>query len=120
MEFFLFSCDCDGLVKSGFLGELPFHVGTAAGKQQVCQLFPAGCPVLTVEFADLQRFLVVNPVTGEAVVAAAGYETGPGDGSKIGGAVYEIHKKLGTGHNSTLTFAEMIDQSLEYGPIQCE
>ena len=67
-----------------------------------------------------QRFLVVNPQTGKAVVAAAGYETGPGDGKKIGGAVYEIHKKLGTSHGSTLTFAEMIDQSLEYGPIDCE
>ena len=66
-----------------------------------------------------QRFLVVNPQTGEAVVTAAGYESGPGDGGAIGGAVYEIHKKLGTSHRSTLTFGEMIDQSLEYGPIDC-
>lgn len=68
------------------------------------------------------RFLVVNPQTGKAVVAAAGYETGPGDGSKIGGAVYEIHQKLGTSHNGTLTFGQMRSQgqSLEYGPIDCE
>lgn len=68
------------------------------------------------------RFLVVNPVTGKAVVTAAGYETGPGDGDKIGGAVYEIHQKLGTTHNSTLTFGQMRSQgqSLEYGPIDCD
>ena len=66
------------------------------------------------------RFLVVNPQTGQAVVTAAGYETGPGDTDMLGGAVYEIHKKLGTGHKSTLTFGQMKDQSLEYGPIDCE
>ena len=66
------------------------------------------------------RYLVVNPVTGKAVVAAAGYETGPGDGSKIGGAVYEVHQKLGTSHNSVLTFGEMKNQTHEYGPIDCE
>lgn len=67
------------------------------------------------------RFLVVNPQTGKAIVAAAGYETGPGDGSKIGGAVYEIHKKLGTSHDSTLTFGKLKSdaQSLEFGPIDC-
>ena len=59
-------------------------------------------------------------MTGKAVVAAAGYETGPGDGTKIGGAVYEVHKKLGTGHNSVLTFGEMKIQDYEYGPIDCE
>lgn len=66
------------------------------------------------------RYLVVNPVTGKAVVAAAGYETGPGDGSKIGGAVYEVHQKLGTTHNSVLTFGELNIQDYEYGPIECE
>lgn len=65
------------------------------------------------------RFIVVNPQTGEAVVTAAGYESGPGDGGAIGGAVYEVHQKLGTSHRSTLTFGEMIDQSLDYGPIDC-
>ena len=68
------------------------------------------------------RFLVVNPVTGKAVVTAAGYETGPGDGSKIGGAVYEVHQKLGTTHNGILTFGQMRSQgqTYEYGPIDCE
>ena len=65
------------------------------------------------------RFLVVNPQTGEAVVTAAGYETGPADEGTIGGAVYEIHYKLGTDHMSTLTYGQMKDQSLEYGPINC-
>ena len=66
------------------------------------------------------RFLVVNPQTGKAVVAAAGYETGPADSKMLGGAVYEIHKKLGTSHKSTLTFAQMKNQTLSYGPIDCE
>ena len=63
----------------------------------------------------------VDSVYG-AVVTAAGYETGPGDGSKIGGAVYEVHQKLGTSHNSVLTFGQMRSQgqALEYGPIDCE
>ena len=62
------------------------------------------------------RFLVVNPQTGKT---AAGYETGPGDANTIGGAVYEIHYTLGTDHMSTLTYGQMKDQSLEYGPIDC-
>ena len=65
------------------------------------------------------RFLVVNPQTGKTVVTAAGYETGPGDANTIGGAVYEIHYTLGTDHMSTLTYGQMKDQSLEYGPIDC-
>lgn len=65
------------------------------------------------------KYLVVNPATGKAVVAAAGYETGPGDASNIGGAVEEIHHILGTKHGGTLTFGELKDQSLNYGEIQC-
>ncbi len=66
------------------------------------------------------KYLVVNPATGKAVVAAAGYETGPGEASHIGGAVEEIHHILGTKHLSTLTFGELKDQSLTYGEIECK
>ena len=65
------------------------------------------------------RYLVVNPATGKTIVAAAGYETGPGDLSNIGGAVEEIHYLMGTSHKSVLTFGELIDQSLPYGEIDC-
>ena len=66
------------------------------------------------------RYLVVNPATGKTIVAAAGYETGPGDLSNIGGAVEEIHYLMGTSHKSVLTFGELIDQSLPYGEIDCD
>ena len=65
------------------------------------------------------RYLVVNPATGKAIVAAAGYETGPGDLSRVGGAVEEIHHLMGTVHLGTLTFGELSDQSLPYGEIDC-
>ncbi len=65
------------------------------------------------------RFLVINPVNGKAVVSAAGYETGPYDNSRMGGAVYEVHHYLGTAHLSVLTFGEMKNQSLAFGPIDC-
>ncbi|MBQ4359094.1 MAG: hypothetical protein II767_02435 [Proteobacteria bacterium] len=65
------------------------------------------------------RFLAVDPLSGKTVVAAAGYETGPGACSHMGGAVYEIHHYFGTSHNSPLTFGRMKNQSLKYGPIDC-
>lgn len=66
------------------------------------------------------RFLVMNPSNGKAVVAAAGYETGPGDGSRLGGAVEEVHDYCGTKHLGTLMFAELKDQTLPYGQITCD
>ena len=66
------------------------------------------------------RFLVMNPSSGKAVVAAAGYETGPGDGTRLGGAVEEVHSYCGTSHLGTLMFAELKDQTLPYGPIVCD
>ena len=67
-----------------------------------------------------ERYLVLNPYTGKAVVTAAGYESGPGDCSMMGGAVYEIHSYLGTKHKSSLSFGHLKNQSYEYGPIACE
>lgn len=66
-----------------------------------------------------QRYIVYNGITGRAVVAAAGYENGPGDLSNIGGASEEIHDYLETGHLSHFTFGVAANQNLSYGPIDC-
>jgi hypothetical protein len=65
------------------------------------------------------RLLVRNPETGAAVVAAGGYETGPGDNTRIGGVTEEIHDHLGTGHLSVLQLGFLVDQDLPLGPIDC-
>jgi hypothetical protein len=67
-----------------------------------------------------QRYIVFNGKTGKAVVAAAGYENGPGDLSRIGGACEEIHHHIETSHLSVFTFGVAADQNLPYGPITCE
>ena len=66
-----------------------------------------------------ERYIVYNGLTGEAVVGAAGYENGPGDTSRIGGACEEIHDHLGTAHLSVLTFGVASDQTADFGPITC-
>jgi hypothetical protein len=67
-----------------------------------------------------QRYLVYNGRSGAAVVAAAGYENGPGDLTHLGGACEEIHDHLGSDHLSTLTYGIAVDQALPYGPIVCD
>ncbi|NUP14065.1 MAG: hypothetical protein HOW73_49160 [Polyangiaceae bacterium] len=54
-----------------------------------------------------------------AVVVAAGYETGPGDLSRIGGTTEETHYYLGTDHDATLELGFATDQSLPIGPRRC-
>jgi hypothetical protein len=54
-----------------------------------------------------------------AVVVAAGYETGPGDLSFIGGTPEETHFYLGTGHGSVLTLGMAVDPALPLGPRRC-
>jgi hypothetical protein len=66
-----------------------------------------------------QRYIVFDGRSGKAVVAAAGYENGPGDLGNIGGACEEIHHHLGSTHLSVLTFGVAVDQTLPYGPIDC-
>lgn len=65
------------------------------------------------------RMIVRLPGGGPAIVAAAGYETGPGDTNHLGGVTEEIHFYLGTGHLDDLTIGFAADQSLPLGPIRC-
>ena len=66
------------------------------------------------------RMIVRLPGGGPAVVAAAGYETGPGDPTHIAGVTEEVHFYLGTAHLDTLTVGFAVDQTLPLGPIACE
>lgn len=66
------------------------------------------------------RMLVFNPQNGLAVVASAGYETGPGNPTRIGGAVEEVHHHLESRHLSRLVMGFTVDQELELGPIECD
>ena len=65
------------------------------------------------------RMIVTNPVNGRSVVAAAGYETGPGSNEVMAGVTEEIHHYLGTGHRGKLRVAFAVDQTLPFGPIEC-
>jgi hypothetical protein len=65
------------------------------------------------------RMLLFNPISGAAVVAAGGYETGPGSNTALGGATEEVHDVLGTVHRDDIVMAYAMDQTLSYGPIVC-
>ena len=65
------------------------------------------------------RMLLFNPISGAAVVAAGGYETGPGSNTALGGATEEVHDVLGTVHRDDIVMAFAMDQTLSYGPIVC-
>ncbi|MEZ4230653.1 MAG: hypothetical protein R3B89_15870 [Polyangiaceae bacterium] len=65
------------------------------------------------------RMIIKNPANGRAVVAAAGYETGPGANTAIGGVTEEIHHYLGSSHRDDLQLGFAVSDSLPYGPIQC-
>ena len=66
------------------------------------------------------RMIIRLPNSDHAVVVAAGYETGPGDLSMIGGTPEESHYFLGTQHGSTVTLGLAQDQGLPFGPRICE
>lgn len=65
------------------------------------------------------RMLVHNPANGRTVVAAGGYETGPGSNTAVGGASEEIHHHLGTTHRDALLIGFALDPDLPLGPIDC-
>lgn len=64
-----------------------------------------------------RRMLVVEPWSGRAVVAAGGWETGPGSNTAIGGACEEIHHHLGTAHRDDLVMGFLLDEAATLGPI---
>jgi hypothetical protein len=66
-----------------------------------------------------QRMILYNPANGRAIVAAAGYETGPRSNEALGGASEEAHHALGVGHLGELVMGFALDQSLPYGPVDC-
>lgn len=57
---------------------------------------------------------------GKKVIACAGYETGPASSSFIGGAQGEVFWYLGINNTSKVKLGKIDDQSLPYGPIECE
>ncbi|MCC7380371.1 MAG: hypothetical protein IT384_00970 [Deltaproteobacteria bacterium] len=65
------------------------------------------------------RMIVTNPANGRSVVAAAGFETGPGSNTAVAGVAEEIHHYLGTSHREVLVVGFAVDNTLPYGPITC-
>jgi hypothetical protein len=65
------------------------------------------------------RMIIKNPANGRAVVASAGWETGPGSNARAGGVSEEVHDWLGSGHGDVLVLGFAADQALPFGPIDC-
>ena len=66
------------------------------------------------------RMIVREPGGGpRAVVVAAGYETGPGDLSRVGGTPEETHFYMGTTHLDPMQIGIAVDQALPFGPRRC-
>ena len=67
------------------------------------------------------RMILRDPNGGtRAVVVAAGYETGPGDLSYVGGTPEETHFYMGTQHQSPMQLGIATDQTLPFGPRVCQ
>jgi hypothetical protein len=66
------------------------------------------------------RMIVREPGGNRAVVVAAGYETGPGDLSRVGGTPEETHFYMGTTHLDDMTLGIATDQTLPLGPRVCQ
>jgi len=65
------------------------------------------------------RRMILSNADGRSIVVAAGYETGPGALSRIGGTTEEVHRYMNTQHLDTLTLGFAVDPSLPLGPIEC-
>ncbi len=65
------------------------------------------------------RMIFRQPGGSRAVVVSAGYETGPGDLTWVGGTPEETHFYMGTVHGSILTLGLATDQTLPLGPRVC-
>lgn len=70
--------------------------------------------------AEGTRMILTNPKTGKSVVAAAGYETGPGNTAYAIGAQEEAMQAIGAKTGDKIEFGFAVDQSLPFGPIKCE
>jgi len=57
---------------------------------------------------------------GKHVIACAGYETGPGSPAYIGGAQGEVFVWLGITNQSQVKMGLINDQSLPFGPLDCQ
>lgn len=55
----------------------------------------------------------------KAVVACAGYETGPGDAKYVGGAQGEVFWALEINNTTIIEIGRAVDQSLHLGPLNC-
>ncbi|HEY3352474.1 MAG TPA: hypothetical protein VGQ83_04445 [Polyangia bacterium] len=65
------------------------------------------------------RMILRAPGGDRAVVVAAGYETGPGDLTAVGGTPEESHFYMGTGHLDPMLIGIAVDQTLPLGPRRC-
>ncbi|MBI5482017.1 MAG: hypothetical protein HY906_24390 [Deltaproteobacteria bacterium] len=65
------------------------------------------------------RLLLRDPAGSRAVVAAAGYETGPGNLAHVGGTPEESHFFLRTTHLGPMQIGIAVDQALPFGPRIC-
>jgi uncharacterized cupin superfamily protein len=63
--------------------------------------------------------MILRTADGRAVVASAGWETGPGNLDHIAGTTEEVHFYLGTGHLDEMTVGFAVDDTLPLGPIVC-
>jgi hypothetical protein len=67
------------------------------------------------------KMIVRDPNGGSrAVVVSAGYETGPGDLTSIGGTPEETHFYMKTSHLSEMKLGIAVDQSIPLGPRVCQ
>jgi hypothetical protein len=66
------------------------------------------------------RMIMREPGGNRAVVVAAGYETGPSDLTNVGGTPEETHFYMGTTHQSTMTLGIATDQTIPFGPRECQ
>lgn len=66
------------------------------------------------------RMIVIDPADPtRAVVVSAGYETGPGDLSFVGGTPEETHFYMHTTHGSSMKLGIAADSTLPLGPRRC-
>ncbi len=65
------------------------------------------------------KVIITATKTGKSVVAAAGYEWGPGNTQYIAGAQNEVLHNLDISHGGEVTIGFAVDQTVPYGPINC-